>query len=408
MARVFLLILDSFGVGGAADADKFGDVGSDTFLHIAQSCALGKANKEGMRAGGLHLPNLAALGLGLAGQASSGTLAPNFSATPKIIGKWGFAIEQSNGKDTPTGHWEIGGFKVDIDWGYFPQTIPCFPDDLIAEFCKRAKLPGVLANQHASGIPVIKQFGEESLKTGKPIVYTSVDSVFQIAAHEEHFGLDRLYEVCQIAFELTAPLNIGRVIARPFIGNDANDFSRTGNRHDYAIKPTHDTILDRAKNAGRQVIAVGKISDIYAGRGVTTSLRAHLNDNIFNATLEAEKLAKDGDFVMSNFVDFDMLFGHPRDVPGYANALEEFDKRLPELYQKLQDDDIIILTADHGNDPTWEGSNHTREHVPVLVYGKNLTPGTIGARQSFCDIAETVAEALNLPHTGGIGVSFLC
>lgn len=407
MARVFLLILDSFGIGAAADADKFGDVGSDTFLHIAQACALGRANKQGMRAGALQVPNMAALGLGLAGQASSGTLAPNFSADQEIIGQWGYAIEQSNGKDTPTGHWEIGGFKVDIDWGYFPKTEPCFPEELIAEFCKRAKIPGILGNKHASGIPVIRELGEQSIKTGKPIVYTSVDSVFQIAVHEEYFGIDRLYEICEIAFELTKELNIGRVIARPFIGNDASDFTRTGNRHDYAIAPTHDTILDRAKNAGRQVIAVGKISDIYAGRGVTHSIRAHLNDNIFNATLEAEAMAKDGDFVMSNFVDFDMLFGHPRDVAGYANALEEFDKRLPELYARMNDDDIIILTADHGNDPTWEGSDHTREHVPVLVYGKNLKSGTIGARPSFCDIGESVIDALGLPHTGGIGRSFL-
>lgn len=407
MARVFLLILDSFGVGASADADKFGDVGSDTFLHIAEACALGRANKDGVRAGPLNVPNLAALGLGLAGRASSGKLAPNFSADQEIIGKWGYAIEQSNGKDTPTGHWEIGGFKVDIDWGYFPKTESCFPEDLIEEFCKRAKIPGILGNKHASGVPIIREYGEESIRTGKPIVYTSVDSVFQIAVQEEHFGIERLYEICQIAFDLTKELNIGRVIARPFIGNDASDFARTGNRHDYAIAPTHDTILDRAKDAGRQVIAVGKISDIYAGRGVTHSIRAHLNDNIFNATLEAEAMAKDGDFVMSNFVDFDMLFGHPRDVVGYANALEEFDKRLPELYAKMNDDDIIILTADHGNDPTWTGNDHTREHVPVLVYGKNLEAGTIGARGSFCDIGESVISALDLPHTGGIGKSFL-
>ncbi len=399
MARVFLLVLDSFGIGGAADADKFGDAGSDTFLHIAQHCAARKKP--------LHLPNLAALGLGLAGELSSGTLAPNFSKNQKIIGQWGYAIEQSNGKDTPTGHWEMGGFIVDIDWGYFPKTIPCFPDSLIKEFCKRANLPGVLGNKHASGVPIIQEFGEESIKTGKPIVYTSVDSVFQIAVHEEHFGLDRLYEICQIAFELTKPLNIGRVIARPFIGTTSSGFERTGNRHDYAIEPTQPTILDRAKDAGRQVIAVGKISDIYAGRGVTKSIRAHLNDNLFNATLEAETLAKDGDFVMTNFVDFDMLYGHPRDATGYANALEQFDKRLPELYARLNHDDIIILTADHGNDPTWRGNDHTREHVPILIYGKNLTPKSIGVRNSFCDIAESIAHALNLPHTGGIGINFL-
>lgn len=407
MARVFLLILDSFGVGAAADADKFGDVGSDTFLHIAQHCVQGKADKQGVRSGPLNVPNMAALGLGLAGELSSGTLAPNFKKDQAIIGQWGYAIEQSIGKDTPTGHWEIGGIKVDIDWGYFPKTEPCFPTDLIEEFCKRANLPGILGNKHASGVPIINEYAEQSIKTDKPIVYTSADSVFQIAAHEEHFGLERLYEICQIAFDLTKELSIGRVIARPYIGSVEAGFERTGNRHDYAIAPTHPTILDRAKAAGRQVIAVGKISDIYAGHGVTKSIRAHLNDNLFNATLEAEALAKDGDFVMTNFVDFDMLFGHPRDVVGYANALEEFDKRLPELYAKMNDDDIIILTADHGNDPTWVGTEHTREHVPVLLYGKNLTPGSIGVRSTFADIGETVMDALDIPYAGGIGKSVL-
>ncbi|MGV8952727.1 MAG: phosphopentomutase [Cypionkella sp.] len=405
MPRAILLILDSVGIGGAPDADAYGDAGSNTVGHIAEFAALGKADRAGLRAGPLTVPNMDAMGLGAAVKLSSGTLPPGLSATPRG-GRFGVGREVSRGKDTPSGHWEIAGVPVPFDFGYFPQTEPTFPPELIAEFIARAKLPGILGDKHASGTTIIAELGEESIRTGKPIVYTSIDSVFQIAAHETHFGLDRLYEICQIAFELTAPLMIGRVIARPFVGEDAGSFKRTGNRRDFAIAPPEPTLLDRNKAAGHQVFAIGKISDIYAGHGVTHKLKATGLMPLFDKTLEALEMATDGAFIMTNFVDFDSEYGHRRDVPGYAAALELFDTRLPELIAKLNHDDLLILTADHGNDPTWPGTDHTREQIPILVFSPALSPGEIGIRFSFADIGESIAHWLGLtpgPH----GRSFL-
>jgi phosphopentomutase len=346
-----------------------------------------------------------ALGLGAAGKLASGTLAPGLSDTPKG-GRFGVGREVSKGKDTPSGHWEIAGVPVPFAWGYFPQTTPTFPKDLTDALIKNAKLPGILGNKHASGTAVIAELGEESIRTGMPICYTSIDSVFQIAAHEEHFGLSRLYEVCEEAFKLTAPLMIGRVIARPFVGETAATFKRTGNRRDFAISPPEPTLLDRAKDAGRQVFAIGKISDIYAGHGVTHKIKASGNMVLFDRTLEALDMARDGDFVMTNFVDFDQEYGHRRDVPGYAQALEAFDRRLPELIAKLRDDDLLVLTADHGNDPTWIGSDHTREQVPILCFSPKLSAGTVGLRSTFADIGESIAHWLGLAP-GKHGRSFL-
>ena len=405
MGRVILCVLDSFGIGGAPDAADFGDEGSNTFLHIAEKCAEGAGDKAGLRSGALNLPNLDMMGLGAAGKLSSGVLAPGFSQSPKA-GLWGVGREVSIGKDTPSGHWEIAGVPVPFDWGYFPHTIPCFPEDLIEQFVTNANLPGILGNKHASGTVVIGELGEEHIKTGKPICYTSVDSVFQIAAHETHFGLDRLYEVCEIAFELTAPLNIGRVIARPFVGEDPSNFERTGNRRDFAIAPPEPTLLDRIKEAGQQVFAIGKISDIYAGHGVTHKIKASGNMNLFDQTLEAMEMAAENALIFTNFVDFDQEYGHRRDVPGYANALEQFDKRLPEMIAKMQPDDLLVLTADHGNDPTWKGTDHTREQVPILCYSPSLEPGSCGLRQTFADIGETIARWLGLTP-GAHGTSFL-
>lgn len=405
MPRAILLILDSVGIGGAPDADAYGDVGSNTVGHIAEFAAAGKADREGLRAGPLNVPNMDALGLGAAIKLSTGVLPPNLSATPKG-GRFGVGREVSRGKDTPSGHWEIAGVPVPFDWGYFPQTEPTFPPELIAEFIGRAKLPGILGDKHASGTDIIAELGEESIRTGKPIVYTSIDSVFQIAAHEGHFGLDRLYEICQIAFELTAPLMIGRVIARPFIGEGAASFKRTGNRRDFAISPPEPTLLDRNTTAGRQVFAIGKISDIYAGHGVTHKLKGTGLAQLFDKTLEALEMAADGAFVMTNFVDFDSEYGHRRDVPGYAAALELFDARLPELIAKLNHDDLLILTADHGNDPTWKGSDHTREQIPILVFSPALAQGEIGIRSTFADIGESIAHWLGLAP-GRHGRSFL-
>ena len=398
MPRAILCILDSFGIGGAPDAGDYNDghghpdTGADTLGHIA-------ANYD------LHLPNLDALGLGAAAKLSTGNVPRGLTDTPKG-GRYGVGREVSKGKDTPSGHWEIAGVPVPFAWGYFPQTIPTFPKELTDALIRNAKLPGILGNKHASGTAIIAELGEESIRTGMPICYTSIDSVFQIAAHEEHFGLQRLYDVCETAFALTAPMMIGRVIARPFVGETSATFKRTGNRRDFAISPPEPTLLDRAKDAGRQVFAIGKISDIYAGHGVTHKIKATGNMALFDRTLEAVEMAADGAFVMVNFVDFAQEYGHRRDVPGYAQALEAFDRRLPELIAALRDDDLLILTADHGNDPTWIGSDHTREQTPILCFSPKLSAGTVGIRSTFADIGESIAHWLGLAP-GKHGRSFL-
>jgi len=398
MPRAILCILDSFGIGAAPDAADYNDghghpdTGADTLGHIAAAYDL-------------HVPNMDALGLGAAAKLSTGDVPRGLTDMPKG-GRFGVGREVSRGKDTPSGHWEIAGVPVPFVWGYFPQTVPSFPDELIQSLIENAGLPGILGNKHASGTAIIAELGEESIRTQKPICYTSIDSVFQIAAHEEHFGLQRLYDVCEAAFTLTAPLMIGRVIARPFVGETAATFRRTGNRRDFAIAPPEPTLLDRAKDAGRQVFAIGKISDIYAGHGVTHKIKASGNMVLFDRTLEAVEMAADGAFVMTNFVDFDQEYGHRRDVPGYARALEAFDARLPELIARLRDDDLLILTADHGNDPTWVGSDHTREQVPILIFSPKLSAGTVGIRSTFADIGESIAHWLGLAP-GRHGRSFL-
>ncbi len=392
MPRAILAILDSFGIGGAPDAADFGDSGADTLGHIAANYPLG-------------LPNLDALGLGAAAKLSSGTVPPGFTDSPKG-GRFGVAREVSKGKDTPSGHWELTGVPVPFEWGYFPTTIPTFPAALTDSIIAEASLPGILGNKHASGTTVIAELGEESIRTGKPIFYTSADSVFQIAAHESHFGLERLYRLCEIAFRHTAPMRIGRVIARPFTGETATTFKRTANRRDFAIPPPEPTLLDRAKAAGRDVFAVGKISDIFAGQGVTHKLKAAGNMALFDRTLEALAMAHDGSLIVSNFVDFDQEYGHRRDVPGYAEALMAFDRRLPELVAAIKQDDLLVLTADHGNDPTWRGTDHTREQVPILLFSPALRPGAIGIRPSFADIGESIAHWLGL-EPGPHGRSFL-
>ena len=397
MARAFLFVLDSFGIGGAPDAARFGDEGSDTFGHIEARCAAGEGDAQGLRSGPLHLPNMNALGLSHAAALANGRALP--SDMPE--GFWGAASEISSGKDTPSGHWEIAGVPVRFDWSYFPDTQPTFPAHLTDDLIRGAKLPGILANCHASGVGVIEAFGEEHIRTGKPICYTSADSVIQIAAHETHFGLDRLYEVCRVARRLADPLNIGRVIARPFVGESPADFTRTSNRKDYAVPPHEPTLLDRLVADGRAVLAVGKIGDIFAHRGISNLRKAPDNMAMFDQALAAMGDAQDGDFVFANFVDFDTNFGHRRDVPGYAAALEAFDRRLPEALARLRDDDMLMLTADHGCDPTRQGTDHTRERVPVIGTGPGLAGRSIGVRDSFADIGETVAAHLGIapgPH----------
>jgi phosphopentomutase len=383
MSRAFLFILDSVGIGGAPDAERFGDKGANTLGHVAA-----QAHPA--------LPNLAALGLGLAAEAASGHLPKGFEPETPLRGQWGYGVEVSNGKDTPSGHWEIAGVPVKFDWGYFPKTIPCFPRALTDAIIARAELPGLLGNKHASGTDIIAEFGEDHMETGKPIIYTSADSVIQIAAHEETFGLNRLYEVCEIARELSYELNIGRVIARPFVGADASDFTRTGNRKDYSILPPAPTLLDRLSEAGRMVVSIGKIGDIYAHSGTGREIKAVGNDALFEATLAAMPDLDDGGLLLANFVDFDMLYGHRRDPRGYAAALEAFDDTLPQALARLKAGDLLIITADHGCDPTWRGSDHTRECVPILAFSPGVVPGSIGRRESFADIGQTIARHLGI------------
>ena len=401
MTRAFLFILDSVGIGGAPDAKAFNDVGSNTLGHIAAECAKGGGDKKGLRAGPLNLPNLERYGLGFAAEAACSERPAGFDFKGTAEAGWACAAEISTGKDTPSGHWEIAGVPVTFEWGMFPKTIPTFPNELTDAMISQGELSGVLANKHASGTQVIAEFGIEHISTLKPIVYTSGDSVVQIAAHEEFFGLDQLYKLCDITRKLVDPLNIGRVIARPFIGKSVDTFQRTGNRRDYSVPPPAPTLLDRLEDDDRSIFAVGKIADIFAHRGVTDIRKANGNDAMFNATLQAMDDAADGDLVFTNFVDFDQLYGHRRDVPGYAACLEHFDHRLPELVAKMRGGDMMILTADHGNDPTWHGTDHTREQVPVLLIGPQLPMGNLGNRETFSDIGETIAAHLGIqqgPH----------
>lgn len=403
--RVCILLMDSFGIGASLDASRYGDEGANTFVHIHEFCERGEGDKAGLRQGPLKLPNLAKLGLHHAALASSGLRFVELADFAEPVGYYGYAVEQSFGKDTPSGHWEIAGVPVTFDWGYFPEQPFCFPQKLIDEFIKRTGVPGVLGEKHASGTTILDELGDEHIRTGKPIVYTSGDSVFQIAAHEDSFGLQRLYEICEIARELVDEYQIGRVIARPFVGQQGS-FKRTANRKDYATLPPAKTLLDYLKEAGREVIALGKIADIYAHQGITQTIKADGNMALFDATLEAMKTAPEGSLVFTNFVDFDSSFGHRRDVTGYAHALEEFDARLPELDAFLRPDDIVIIAADHGCDPTLPGSDHTREHIPVLAYGPSLKGRFIGRRESFADIGQSIAQHLGLKDLSH-GLSFL-
>lgn len=393
MKRAIILILDSLGIGAAPDADRFGDTGSNTFGHIAERCARGEADVG--RSGPLVLPNLSRLGLLHATELSSGTF-PEGMARIEPEGAWGYASELSSGKDTPSGHWEIAGVPVLFDWGYFSDRDNSFPDALLERIVREAGLPGYLGNCHASGTEILDRLGEEHMASGKPIFYTSADSVFQIACHEETFGLERLYELCKITRAALEPYNIGRVIARPFVGTGKGHFARTGNRKDLAVEPPSDTVLKKLADAGGEVVSIGKIADIYAHVGITRKTKATGLDELWDATLAEVARAPDRSIVMTNFVDFDSSYGHRRDVAGYARALEAFDARLPEIMAVLQEGDILILSADHGCDPTWPGTDHTRENIPVLCYGPGIKAGSLGGRATFADIGQTVALHLGL------------
>ncbi len=396
MPRAMIIVLDSVGCGGAADAADYGDTGANTLGHIAGHCATGRADRAGLRAGPLHVPHMASLGLSSAHQVSTGVPLEGVPMPARPTGHFGCAAQISQGKDTPSGHWEMAGCPVPFKWGYFLDKDNSFPPDLVAAIIHQGNIPGILGNCHASGTSVIDDFGPEHMRFGKPICYTSVDSVLQIAAHEEVFGLDRLYGLCRIVRKLVDPLNIGRVIARPFVGTPSTGFVRTPNRKDFAVSPPNATILDRAQEAGRAVITIGKIGDIFAHRNTGTERKGISNDSHVSMAVETMRDLPDGGFCFVNLVDFDTEFGHRRDVPGYAAALEAFDLSLPELQAVLLPGDLVIITADHGNDPTWPGTDHTREQVPVLGFGPGIMGRDIGRRTSFADIGQSVASHLGL------------
>lgn len=378
------MVLDSAGIGEMPDAGDWGDSGSDTLGHILSSRKV-------------NIPRLQALGLG------NITPLEGLAPVTRPSGSFGKCTLKSDGKDTTTGHWEMAGIILDSGFPKFPNG---FPSRIIDKFVQQAHIPGILGNIPASGTEIIKQLGEEHVRTGKPIVYTSADSVFQIAAHEEVIPVERLYDICEIARKiLDGDDTVARVIARPFLGSSATDFKRTENRHDYAVPPPSNNLLPRLKDAGFDVVCIGKIASIYDNVGVTDDLNAKNNEQTVDQTIVALNKDSKG-MIFSNLVDFDMLYGHRRDTEGYAKALERFDERLPEIFDAMRDDDLLIMTADHGNDPTYPGSDHTREYVPLIVYGKTATAGVdLGTRQSLSDIGQTIAENFGLEISDGI--SFL-
>ncbi|GLO79052.1 phosphopentomutase [Sulfitobacter pontiacus] len=393
MARAFLVVMDSVGIGGAPDADSFfngrvPDTGANTLGHIAQACAEGRA--EDGRSGPLNVPHMASLGLGPAIELASGLHIASLDGT--VSGTWGAATEISRGKDTPSGHWELAGLPVPWEWHYFPDVSKSFPPALVAQLAAFAGTDEILGNCHAPGTAIIEEFGAQHIKTGFPICYTSADSVLQIAAHEESFGLQRLLDLCENMAPIAHEMKVGRVIARPFIGDAQSGFTRTTNRRDFAIKPPAPVLSNWVQDSGARVYAVGKIGDIFSmtgfdevRKGSDETLMGHLGDLV--------ESAEDGSLTFANFVEFDSLYGHRRDVSGYARALEWFDAEIGKLLGQLRDGDLLVLTADHGNDPTWVGTDHTRERAPVLVAGQGA--GSLG-QIGFRDVAGLVARHLGV------------
>ncbi|ETT61632.1 phosphopentomutase [Paenibacillus sp. FSL H8-0457] len=379
--RIHLIVLDSVGIGEAPDAADFDDIGSDTLGHIAREC------------GGLNMPNMAALGL------SNIREIEGVPATDQPRAYYTKMQEASNGKDTMTGHWEIMGLYIDTPFRVFPDG---FPDELIQRIEEKTGRK-VIGNKPASGTEIIEELGEEHVKTGALIIYTSADSVLQIAAHEDVVPLKELYEICEFCREITLedPYMLGRIIARPFIG-EAGSFKRTANRHDYALKPFGRTTMNEMKDAGLDVIALGKISDIYDGEGITKAVRTVSNmDGMDKMVQTLDESFKGLSFL--NLVDFDAVYGHRRDPKGYGQALEDYDRRLPEVFERMTENDLLIITADHGNDPTYKGTDHTREYVPLLVYSPRFAEGKeLPLRKTFADIGATVADnfGVKLPEHG--------
>lgn len=390
MARAFLVVMDSVGIGGAPDAYTFfnGDVpdtGANTLGHIAQACVEGRA-EEG-RSGALRVPHLAALGLWQAVALANGK-----AVVGAANGTWGAATEVSRGKDTPSGHWELAGLPVPWEWRYFPDARPAFPSDVSNFVAEMAGTGGILGDCHASGTAIISDLGQRHVESGWPICYTSADSVLQIAAHEEHFGLERLLALCEAVAPKLHAMKVGRVIARPFIGDADNGFTRTGNRRDFAILPPAPVLSNWVQDEGHMVYGVGKIGDIFSMQGID-ELRKGTDADLMRHLGDLVEVAVDGSLTFANFVEFDSLFGHRRDVSGYARQLEWFDAEIGKFLVRLQSGDMLLLTADHGNDPTWIGTDHTRERVPVLVAGQG--EGTLGLI-GFKDVAALVARHLGL------------
>jgi len=387
MARVFLVVMDSVGIGGAPDADKYfnGDVsdfGSNTVLHIAEHMQ--------EKGSSLNLPQLNALGLGSALYHSVGIEHPNLPIDKGA--NWAVGKESSLGKDTPSGHWELAGLPVTWDWHYFTGKTNSFPEEIISAICQIAQVDGILGNKHASGLKIIEEFGQSHVETSMPICYTSADSVFQIAAHETSFGLDRLYSLCDTLAPIIHNLNVGRVIARPFVGSKGEGWKRTKNRRDYAMLPPGSVLIDWVKASGGKTYAIGKIGDIFSMRNIDynfTGTDRDLMDHLRNQIDSAE----DGSLIFANFVEFDSLFGHRRDPTGYAKALEWFDNEITSVVRNLLEDDLLIITADHGNDPTWSGTDHTREQVPILIKGK---ADLIQSGIEFGDVAKLASKHLGL------------
>jgi len=392
MKRIFLIVLDSFGIGSSPDANKFNDVGSDTFGHIVEKCFLGEANIG--RQGSLYIPNLVKLGIINAYKESTGKYPLGFNYSSNIISSYGVASEISSGKDTTSGHWEIAGVPVLDDWFYFKEKQNSFPGFLLEKIIKKLALTGFIGNCHASGTDIINNLGEEHIQTKKPIIYTSSDSVFQIACHEFFFGLSNLYKLCEtVRFILDEyKYKVARVIARPFIGNSSSNFQRTGNRRDFSIKPFSTTVIKKLIDEKQgQVVAIGKVSDIYGGVGISKKIKSTGLNELCNATIKEMKEAGNNTIVFTNLVDFDSNWGHRRDVSGYAKGLEFFDCKLSEMINLVKKNDLLILTADHGCDPTWKGTDHTRENIPILIYSPDIQKRFLGHRKTFSDIGQTIA-----------------
>jgi len=388
-----LIVLDAVGIGGATDANDFADMGADTLGNIKKECIKGRANFS--RFGQLNIPNLASLGIYASHAVAQDYYSENQNFFCSKNASFACASEISKGKDTPTGHWELAGLPLKWNWKYFGNKFKSFSEDQIKPIINKFSLTGILGNCHSSGTEIIKKYGEEHILSLKPIFYTSKDSVVQIACHENIFGLKKLYELCEFSAKVFHPLKVGRVIARPFLGDNSGTFFRTKNRKDYTFPPPNKTLCDLVVENNRSCHAIGKIADIFSNRGISTSVSGLSDDALFYKMIDVIKKAKNGDLIFANFVEFDSLYGHRRDVAGFAAALERFDLKLVKLLEIINPNDFLIITADHGNDPTFKGTDHTREKVPVLMVGNYAQKGNNG-NIVFSDVGATMAAFLNL------------